>query len=96
MITRRYVVGLLAGLVPLLALSRARAEGACDSLKSLSRSQRRMRDVVGFQLDAEGERQCRDCAFFTADTTTSNCGSCELLNEGPVYATSVCESWGEK
>ena len=97
MITRRQTIKLVAGLSPLLLLSRARGDdGACDSLGSLSRSQRRLRDVVGFQIQTKDDRMCKGCAFFTGAANTPNCGSCELLNDGPVYTTSVCDSWGDK
>lgn len=97
MITRRHIVGLMAGLSSMLVLTRVRAdEGACAKLDSLPRSQRRMRDNLGFQIQSKNEQMCRDCAFFSPDTATSNCGSCELLNGGAVYSTSVCDSWGAK
>lgn len=97
MMTRRRISGLLTGLSTLSLLSGVRADdGACAKLDSLPRSQRRIRDNLGFQIQSGNEHKCKDCAFFSADVGTSNCGSCELLDGGAVYTTSVCDSWGPK
>lgn len=97
MITRRKLFYCLAGLPPLLALGHVRAdENACTSLDSLSRSQRSLRKSLGFKAQTSDERKCGDCAFFSAPSNGSNCGGCSLFGGGPVYASSVCNSWAKK
>lgn len=94
MLSRRRFFSLAAGLSPLLLLPSARADqDACAGLNSLSRSQRGLRNALGFQIRTEGERQCHSCAFFTPASADSGCGSCSLFADGPVYADSSCDSW---
>ena len=92
---RRIVSTLLAGL-PLLVwrASASASEGACGNIENLPRRQRSLRDALGFELHTEGELRCETCAFFTATEGGGACGQCSLFNGGPVYADSVCNSWG--
>lgn len=92
---RRTVSALLVGL-PLVSWrgSSSADEGTCGNIENLPRSQQGLRDALGFELHTSGEQRCDTCAFFTPTEGEDGCGQCSLFNGGPVYADSVCNSWG--
>jgi hypothetical protein len=85
---------------PLLLLglsreSKAETAAVCVNLKDLPPAESSLRKELSFVLTSpDPAKQCRGCAFFTA--TTSDCGTCQILNGGAVTAHSVCDSWAAK
>lgn len=95
---RRRTLSILLASLPLAAWRApvSADESACGNIENLPRSQRGLRDALGFELHTSGEQRCSTCAFFTASSDDSACGQCSLFNGGPVYADSVCNSWGSE
>lgn len=91
----------VAGLAPLALGLAGRARGAeqaaCYDPAALSLSQKRQRRGIGYvEPSADPAKHCGGCAFFTATSGASGCGTCQLLGGGPVNATAVCNSYAPK
>ena len=96
---RRHLLGLLAA-SPLLLLglareARAQTAAVCVNLENMPPAESALRKELGFHVTSpDPAKQCAGCAFFTS--TASDCGSCQILNNGPVTPHSVCDSWAAK
>ena len=96
---RRRLLALLAA-SPLLLLglsreSRAQTAAMCVNLDDLPPADSALRKELAFHLTSpDPAKHCSGCAFFAA--TTTDCGTCQILNNGPVTPHSVCDSWAAK
>lgn len=67
----------------------------CVNLNDMPPAESALRKELGFKLVApDPAKQCAGCAFFAA--TTSDCGTCQILNNGATTPHSVCDSWAAK
>lgn len=95
-VTRRLMLGAMA-FAPLAALRAQQpdAPASCYDPTALPGSQRSMRRSLGFREVSDSEtKRCESCAFFKRKD--GDCGTCELLINGPTTARSVCNSWAQR
>ncbi len=88
-----------ASLVPFAGLAAASAlaaeAAACYVPATLPLSQKSRRRALGYvEVSSDPQQQCGACAFYTAKA--GDCGSCQLLGDGPVTAAAVCTSFAKK
>jgi hypothetical protein len=87
----------LAGLTPflLLAGNAGAADAACYDFNALSTADKDARRSLGFmQVSNDPKKHCGLCAFFQAGQ--GDCGTCQLLNNGPTTTGSLCTSFAAK
>lgn len=92
---RRSIFAIAA--LPLLVFgfgSRSRAAGACYDLQALPSGQRAQRTGVKFRASTDPNKRCGLCMYFSGSPTA--CGKCQILLNGPVAATDVCDAWTKK
>lgn len=74
--------------------AQAPAAAACFNPATLTAGQVNMRKGVKFRASTDPVKRCGGCMYFAA--STEGCGKCQLLLNGPVSETNVCDSWTKK
>jgi nitrous oxide reductase len=92
---RRDLLGLAIFGAALAGASAAQAAVAGCDAEDTNPARVSMRKALEYASPSKTPgKVCGGCAFFAGSAT--NCGKCQLLNNGPVAANAVCSSWAPK
>lgn len=93
---REFLTGMAVLVGGMSAVASAQAPSpACYDPARLTLSQKNQRRSLGYvEPSTDDGKRCELCAFFNA--SQADCGTCVMLNGGPVSKTGLCASFAAK